>query len=765
MRPTLFILISFLATAVSLSAQPIKITGKIIDAVESTPIEFGIITLQTQDSTIVKGVNSNDDGKFIITGANINQKYLLSISYLGYQTQTLALSPAQQDIALGDIALQPSSILLNDVTVTAAPIIHKIDRDVILPNAMQVKSATSGISLLQNLMLPRIIIDHVNNAIKTSNGSEVQLRINGVVASYPEVLALIPEDVIRVEYHDNPGLRYGDVEAVLDFVTRRKNSGGGLNAELMNNPFSGFGNNSFNAKVNHKKSEFSYNFGQYYRDFDLTNNSEQTFIYPNGQTILQERVGSSTPFKTMGISNSLNYSLQESGKYYFNAALRYYFRETPNFWTDDNSTYKSGTSNVPIDTYKRSSYLSNSPTLDLYYERNLKNKQVIIFNIVGQYSFDKWIYQYQEKRNEQVYTDIVSWDRNQRYDFRAEGIYEKSLESSKFSAGIKHSQSYTKNTFESNSKTLSNINQAYSYLYAEYQMKTGKLNSSLGVGATRNYYSIGDEKTEKYTFRPVVRLTYNINDDLFFKYNGTIYSRTPNNSDLKDIEQAIDSLQVQRGNPYLKPSLTYQNTLSGGYKIGILNLNLWSRYNYTNKNISSEIFFDNGKFVTQSNNQKSFHHITAQLQFQVQVIKDRLSVSLTPGVNRYINQGNNYTHTYTNWYYRTEINGNYKKWIFNAYLNNKNKYFEGEYLYTGEPWQDINFGYKTDRFSISAGAINLFLFSKWNTGEENWSAIAPSSVNTTANNITAMPYLKFSYNINFGRQYKSISKKISDSEN
>lgn len=65
-----------------------------------------------------------------------------------------------------------------------------------------------------------------------ANGN-VQLRINGVLASSLEVAALSPEDIKRVEYHDNPGLRYGEgIDIVLDYITIKRTSGGNLGVDL-----------------------------------------------------------------------------------------------------------------------------------------------------------------------------------------------------------------------------------------------------------------------------------------------------------------------------------------------------------------------------------------------------------------------------------------------------------------------------------------------------------------------------------------------------
>ncbi|PXV69083.1 outer membrane beta-barrel protein [Dysgonomonas alginatilytica] len=761
MRYTLPIL-TILATITStLSAQQIKISGKIIDAVESTPIGFATVSLLKQDSTFIKGVTSNDDGLFAIPQV-AKDTHLLSVSFLGYETQVIELSKSEKDITVSDIALHPASIALNDITVTANSIIHKIDKDVILPTAAQLKSSISGISLLQNLMLPRVIIDQVNNVIKTSDGSEIQLRINGVIVSYSEILALIPQDIIRVEFHDNPGLRYGDVAAVLDFITRRKSSGGSINAELMNNPFVGFGNNSFNAKVNHRKSEFSFNSNEWDRDLDFTRNSRQSFIFPDKE-IHRNRVGEAIPFKTRGINNNLNYSLQESGKYFFNAALRQFYRNTPNGFDDEKSTYYTGDSE-PVNVYIHSAYRTNAPMLDLYFQRDLKNQQLIIVNVIGKYTYSKTEYKFQESRNDVLYTDINNLTKSDRYALVAEGIYEKTFGTgSKLSTGLKQTQTYTESTYSGSSEAQVNVNQSETYLYAEYQLKKGKFNTSLGVGATRMYYSVQGSKTEKYLFRPTLRMTYTINDAAYIKYNGIVYNRVPSEGDLNNVEQEIDSLQIRRGNPNLRPFMTYQNTLWGGYKKGIFDFNLWMRYRYINANIANDIFFEDGKFINQNNNQRAFHNLIGELRIQVQPIKDHLTFSFTPGIARFINKGNNYLHTYTRWYYNSDMTANYKKWIFNAFLANSFHYFEGETLYLNESWQNVSLGYKTDRFSISAGVINPFT-KEWKSGSRVFSALVPMSSQVTSTSISKMPYLKLSYNVNFGRQYKSADKKIDNSD-
>ena len=106
------------------------------------------------------------------------------------------------------------AISLDEITIQAQSVIEKGDRKVILPTQNQLKMSSSGIDLLGKLQLPRITVDIMSGEITTSGNGEVQLRINGVQVTYTEISSLSPEDILRIEYHDTPGARYGNAAAV-----------------------------------------------------------------------------------------------------------------------------------------------------------------------------------------------------------------------------------------------------------------------------------------------------------------------------------------------------------------------------------------------------------------------------------------------------------------------------------------------------------------------------------------------------------------------
>ena len=104
------------------------------------------------------------------------------------------------------------------MTVTAANIINQADRKIVFPSQKQLEASTNGINLLQALMLPRIQVNPLTKSVGLAGGGTVQLCMNGVKVSTEDINALQPEDILRIEYLEDPGLRYGSAEAVLNYI-------------------------------------------------------------------------------------------------------------------------------------------------------------------------------------------------------------------------------------------------------------------------------------------------------------------------------------------------------------------------------------------------------------------------------------------------------------------------------------------------------------------------------------------------------------------
>ncbi len=764
MNLRLITLLTILTVIISTTMAQRKISGTIVDTDTHNAIEFANIALLKQDSTFVAGASSDTKGLFAFNDIT-DGEYILSATYVGYKKAYIPINDLKQNIDLGDVSLKSSDIALNDVTVTANAVIQKPDRKVIIPSDAQIKASNSGITLLRNLQLSRIIVNPLDNTVSIPGDQPVQLRINGVEVTVAEVVAIQPADIIRIEYHDDPGMRYGNAGAVIDYITRRRESGGSLSGNLANVFFQdmGWGENFVSAKVNHKKSEFGVNAYWSRRDIEWTRENEETFIFPD-KTLKRVEEGVPTTFKDDRLNVALNYSLNETDKYLFNATFRNNYQKTPNQFSDRNSLlYSTDNRDNPLSISDHSTWRSYSPSLDLYYQRNLKNNQLLIFNAVGTYIDSKSTRLYQESRNNELSTDIYSSVLGEKYSFIAEGIYEKTLSSGKFSAGLKHTQSYTSNTYEGNVSTDIGLNFAETYGYAEFQLRKNKFNYTFGLGVMRTYNSQGENSNKKYIFRPNLRVSYTINDNAYIRYNGYISGYSPSLSDLNNVEQEIDSLQIRRGNPDLRTVWYYTNTLNAGFNKGIFGAEFFMRYSYDHKPIMEKITFEEGKFIRTNINQKGFHRLYTEINFKLKPFGDYLTLSMAPGYNRYISYGEDFTHTYGYWRIRGSVTLNYKKWIFNAEAWTRWNNFWGETMDRGERLHTIMAGYNAEKWSLNVGMFNPFSKS-YSQDSRNYSALAPNKSYVYTDNLKQIVVVNFTMNLNFGRQYKAGNKRLNNDD-
>ena len=320
---TIIIAAILMLFSVGIHSQQIQIKGEIRDAGDSQPVEFANIVLQTQDSAFIAGTNSNEKGAFRLEKIKPGD-YRLVVSYLGYETTYVSILGIAKSIDLGKVLLQPSSVALEEVTIKASAVRSYSDRRIAFPTDQQKQNATNGINLLSTMMLPRLQVNPLTNEVKADEG-DIQFCINGIKVEALDVQALSPKEIIRVEYHDNPGVRYGNVAAVLDYIVKRETTGGSVNMNLSNSPVTVFGDDQVAVRLNHKKSEFGLQYSTRYRNFNARKEALETYNFGDGTNMQRVLNGIPTYIMETTHNTSLNYSLVEADKYYFNATLRYSF--------------------------------------------------------------------------------------------------------------------------------------------------------------------------------------------------------------------------------------------------------------------------------------------------------------------------------------------------------------------------------------------------------------------------------------------------------
>ncbi|MFR2615035.1 TonB-dependent receptor [Parabacteroides goldsteinii] len=746
-------------------AQNLEIKGMVRNGRDKAPLEFANVVLQTADSVFITGTTTDGKGRFMLDKVKAGD-YLLAVSSLGYETQYIALDGFNKSIDLKEILMEDAAVSLDGVTVSASNTNSRSDRKLIFPSDRQVKASTNGMDLLQQLMLPKITVNPMSNEIKVPGNGEVQLRINGVKVELDEIKALLPTDIIRIEFHDNPGLRYRNAEVVLDYIVRRPETGGNFSVDMSQGVNALWGEHRVSGKINHKKSEFgaSYRIGP--RDFyGMSRDNEEIFHLADGTVLHRKETGDPSHASMFMHNLNLNYSVQDPEKYLFNATFRYWNNHQPHW------DYRGILSNLDnpddyVDMVDLNSSDNQVPALDLYYQRNLKNDQTLVFNVVGTYNRTSSHRFYQESRGEELLTDINNRVSGKKYSLIGEAIYEKKLANgNSLSGGVWHTQSFSDNEYRNGHDYETHMDQSASSIYGEFKGKVRKLDYMLGVELARLYYKQEgtDDSDQFYTFNPRFTLQYALPGQSFIRLKGYVGNLSPSLGNLNAVEQVIDSLQLQRGNPRLESYMSYLLDLNYEYQKGIFYALVNGTYEYVPNAIMDEKYQEGNKIIQTWNNQKNWQRVVGFAMFRVGPIKDILQFSFTGGVNHYISNGNTYSHRYTNWYCNMQASLTWKKFMLMYQMNTNWNRFWGETLEGGENIQMFMAKYNFKNLSLGIGAFNPFS-DNWKVQSENWNQYASSKKTSYIKESSRLFVVSVSYNFSFGRTYKAGQKRLNNSD-
>ncbi|MDR2138743.1 MAG: TonB-dependent receptor, partial [Tannerella sp.] len=703
-------------------------------------------------------------GKFAIPNLNPGD-YRLALSFMGYKTLYIEVAGLTKNLALPDVLMEEEAVGLDAVTVTGSATTGRIDRKLIFPTERQVKASSNGIELLQKLMLPRLQVNPMTREVSIPGGGEVQLRINGVKAETNDIVALLPADIIRVEYHDNPGLRYGNAAAVIDYIVRRHESGGNLNINFSNSPqLKRFGNHDVSGKVNYKKSEFAVNGFVSQRDlYQLWRDNEETFHLPGGSAFQRREEGEPGHLQWLSSNLNMTYSYLNEQRM-FSATFRYHTNNKP-YEEYNSKLYSVANPDASVQMFDRDRSLSARPALDLYYQENLKHDQTLVLNAVGTGNYTDNSRVYTESRDGVLLTDIHNQVTGSKYSLIGEGIYEKQLGGNRLSAGVRHTQSFTDNTYRNGHEYRTEMQQGETFLYAEWKGKVQKLDYTLGAGGTRSSFrqEAGDIDYNTWTFNPRVALFLPLPENMSLRLTGNVRNSTPSLADLSAVEQAIDSLQVQRGNPGLKPYSAYHTELLWEWRKGLLNASVKGTYENKPSAIMEEKFWENGRIVRTWDNQKNWQWANALVNLRFGPVKEILTLSAFGGVNHFVSNGNSYRHVYNNPFFTLTANGSYRN--FNAmFLWQKSwNHFEGETMSGGENLHMLQADYRYKTWKFGIGMFCPFA-DNYYTDRENRSAHASYKKRMYINETSRLLFFSLSWNMNFGRTSQSGQKRLNNAD-
>lgn len=146
---------------------------------------------------------------------------------------------------------------LQELIVKAPKVIRKADCDIYYPSQSAVDYAKDGIQLIRNLQIPTLMVNEVMESM-TVGGSDVQVRINGRKASLQELKQVLPSTIKKIEWIDNPGVRYAGQTAVLNVIVTNPEAGGSLMTSAQQAFAKPWGKYNASLKLNNGYHQFAF---------------------------------------------------------------------------------------------------------------------------------------------------------------------------------------------------------------------------------------------------------------------------------------------------------------------------------------------------------------------------------------------------------------------------------------------------------------------------------------------------------------------------
>ena len=760
----LFVALAIVSAGASYAQN--KVNGTVIDRTDNSKL-IGVNVTLSNDSGQVAGTTTDNNGKFTLNAEKGD--YILELSYIGYETIRMALT-VNDNTHIGTIQMQEGATELGEVVVESQAIIQKVDRQILLPSKEQMQASSDGVSLLQNLQIPRIVISPIDNSVKTLSDESVQLRINGVEASTSDVKAINPKDIIRVEYHDQPGVRYNGAAAVVDYIVKHRDTGGSLMLAGTNGlTLPGIGNYYLAGKVHFNKSSLQAIASYAPYDIYWTRTNNETYHFSTGK-IENNEVGEPTRYKTYPVNVSLNYNWTNGDKNMLNIRLRDNMAYTPYGVSDRDSRLYQPTDSFEIHDHDKSS--SQSPSLDIYYQHNLPHKQHLYFDVVGTY-----INTHSDRRFLQTplfgsastdTTDVISRVRGDKWSLIGEAIYEKEWENIMLTVGARHNQQWVKNTYWGNTAATVNMTTAETYAFAEMRHRVDKFSYVVGIGAMHTLIDQAGQKQSNWIARPQLTMSYDFGKGWFWKYKGYVSGYQPSLSQLSDITQQIDKYQMRRGNPNLKSVMYVSNETELSWQSKHVNINLWANYSYDHKPIMEETFeeiIDGSPYaIRMYDNQRGYHKLNVSPSVQVKLLDNKLMFNVTPFVKYMVSQGNNYHHEHVNYGVRGGIFYLLKGWRFYADVVTAQHNLWGETLTIGELTHDIGINYNSEHFGFGIMMVNPFSPHGSRTVTKDLSALAPTANTAVMQNYRQVLMLNFNVNLDFGTKHNEGWQRLNNED-
>ena len=292
-----------------------------------------------------------------------------------------------------------------------------------------------------------------------------------------------------------------------------------------------------------------------------------------------------------------------------------------------------------------------------------------------------------------------------------------------------------------------------------------QLRYTLGTGASYIHYTQNGHRYDYWTFHPKASLTYQFNNNMQLSYTYQMQDKVSRIAMTSDATVRTNSMEWTVGNPDLKPSHDMDHRLLLSYNTQRLQTLVEGYYKQCLKpNMAHYERTDDNQFIYTQINQKEIDALDVMAYASYWLLPEKLQMAANGGIYRCFNFGYNYTHCYTSWYYAGNITAYLGKFTLQGYVDNGNRFFEGESKSYNGAYSALKASYTWRNWQFSLSWVNPFR-SHYKSYENellnrNLYKRTIGYSKDSGNQVS----LNISWRINRGSRHKSAEKTISLSD-
>lgn len=709
------------------------------------------IQLLHPDSSFVQGTITDSIGNYCLQNV-YSGDYLLFVSSMGYMPQWHIFSIGIQDKNLPLLTLKKDNILLDEIVVKASSFVRQKDRVLIIPTEQQVKHASTGYDLLYNLMIPGMSVNTQKGSVNTLLG-EATLYINGQKADNKEIHALRPKDIEKIEYFEMPTGKYAGDKASVNYILKKKNTGGYVALDGMQTIGYLGGDYNANLKVMHKNTSYTLFAGHSMEHNDgIRTDKKEVFYFPEQEIsrtthVDDAELNKNKQYAQLNINNN-NDKRTLAGK------ISFVHQSMPDNYSKSVIEYD----NTPVNDISAKTETTQTalmPSLNLYGSFKLGQTQFLNVDLTATYTNNEYIRKYTERNyfshtkvDESLYNITFSTDYNIQLKHN-----------NSFGLNFSHLHSISSATYKEDFKEWSHLWTTETLLMGQYNQSIGKIYMSLQFGGDLLQYCLHGNEAKRYLSPHAnILLNYQINSENSILYGLNTGNSNPPMEWINNVNQELDSLSVKRGNPHLERTNYYNSYLVYNHQTGKINLQVAGLYLGAINSVFSDYYIENDKLVNTFRTGGNFHQLKGSLAVTYKIIPS-LHIKLL-GFYRYNEITGKVKQHRNEWGGSMDINYYWKDFAFNIHGKSTGKTLDNYPAFVDTP---ANYG----------------AFVRWN--HKNWMAEAGTDNTFSKHNQTKMymdmgvyrfhnssysetyqktGYIKVAYTFDFGKNTSKEQRNI-----